>query len=158
MENLGDTTGITWVPIISMKERLINQLKENNKFISKENDDKLKELEVFSDKVIQFMKEFTKQQRMMDKAEEDMKRVVEETQKDINIMKTFIEFLTKISAQYNKETDILEKHIQEICEGIEKNNKINDINFHTAKLTATHAFSSSRNKNYPADWNHIATT
>ena len=37
-------------------------------------------------------------------------------------------------------------------------NKIYDINFHKAKLTATHAFRRSRNKNYPADWNHIATT
>jgi len=127
MENLGDTTGITWAPILYMKERLINHLKCNNQLISNETENKIKELDEFSDKIIQFIKEFTKQLIKMDKAEEDMKKMIEETQKDITIMKTFIEFLNKISSQYNKDTDILEKHIQDICKSIEINNKIDEI-------------------------------
>jgi len=123
MENMGTTRGHDWLPLLTMKEELINHMKEDITVSSSDN----ALLDDLSTNIIQFMKDFNKQKDRMDKAEEDMKRTIEETQKDIMIITTFIEFLSKISNQTDKDMEPIQVQINLICKDIQNTSKMNEM-------------------------------
>ena len=55
MENLGNTEGISWIQIISIKEKLINQLTENIKPKSSEITETTKKIDELSEYIIEFL-------------------------------------------------------------------------------------------------------
>ena len=126
MDPMGNIKGTTWLPIITMKEELINLMKDD---IS--NDIKLVEedeeyINHTSNHIINFMERFRKQQTIMDKAESDMKTVLKENQKDIEILSTFVNFLSVINNKCNKGTGDLQVEVLKISNEIKEGSKMKD--------------------------------
>lgn len=127
MENLGNTEGISWIQIISIKEKLINQLTENIKPKSSEITETTKKIDELSEYIIEFMKDFKNQQEKLEQAESNMKQMIEDTQNDIKLLNSFIAFLKGVSSKYGKKTGKIEKEILEICDDIDKQTKLEEI-------------------------------
>lgn len=109
--------------IIKMKESIIISMKDVSINNDDTNDD-IVELDELSDKLIIFMKKFTKQKQKMDDAEVQMNKCIQQTEKDIEIFTTFIHFLTKVNNNYDKDITSLEGPIQDMCKSIKDNNNI----------------------------------
>ena len=61
MENMGNVKGITWLPIITMKEDLINHMKDDFTNDIKLDEEEERYLDDTSNHIIQFMERFKKQ-------------------------------------------------------------------------------------------------
>jgi len=124
MDPMGNIKGTTWLPIITMKEELINLMKDD---IS--NDIKLVEedeeyINHTSNHIINFMERFRQQQNIMDNAEDDMKRIIKENQKDIEILSTFVTFLSRINEKCNQDTSDLQTNILKISNEMKEANQM----------------------------------
>lgn len=122
MDELGNVKGISWLPLISMKEELINHMKED----STADDVSFSKIDELSDLLIDFMKDFNEYKKSMDDAEKQMKLAIESNNKDIQIIDTFIEFLNKISGQTDKNIEPIQSQIKAVCEDIKKNSKMKE--------------------------------
>ena len=122
MDELGNVKGITWLPLIAMKEELINHMKED----SLAEDLSFSKIDELSDALIDFMKDFNQYKKSMDEAEKLMKLAIDSNQKDILIIDTFIEFLNKISNQTDKDIEPIQTQIKSVCEDIKNNSKIKE--------------------------------
>ena len=124
MDGLGNVKGITWLPVISMKEELINHMKED----SITDDISFSKVDELSDSLIEFMKDFNGYKNSMDEAEKKMKFAIDSNQKDIEVIQTFIEFLSKIDPQISKSnTSDLQTQITNICKDITNNSNIKEM-------------------------------
>ena len=120
MNELGNVKSISWLPLITMKEELINHMKED----SITDDISFSKIDELSDLLIDFMKDFNEYKNSMDYAEKQMKLAIDSNQKDIQIIDTFIEFLGKISSQTDKDIEPIQSQIKSVCEDIKQNSKI----------------------------------
>jgi lysyl-tRNA synthetase class I len=127
MENLGNIEGISWIQIISIKEKIINQLTENIKPQSTEITETTEKIDKLSEYIIEFMKDFKNQQEKMEQAESNMKQIIKDTQNDIKLLNSFIVFLKGVSSKYGNKTGKIEKDILEICDDIDKQTKLEEI-------------------------------
>jgi len=128
MENMVKTKDQEWLPLIEMKEELINHMKEDVIIPPSDGTSPVdRSLDDLSTRIIQFMKDFNEQRARMDKAEKKMKQVIEETQKDIQVITTFIEFLSKISNQTDKDMEPIQVQINLICKDIQNTSKMNEM-------------------------------
>jgi len=124
MDGLGNVKGITWLPVIAMKEELINHMKED----SITDDISFSKVDELSDSLIEFMKDFNGYKNSMDEAEKKMKFAIDSNQKDIEVIQTFIEFLSKIDPQISKSnTSDLQTQITNICKDITNNSNIKEM-------------------------------
>ena len=124
MDGLGNVKGITWLPVIAMKEELINHMKED----SIADDIPFSKIDELSDSLIEFMKDFNGYKNSMDEAEKKMKFAIDSNQKDIEVIQTFIEFLSKIDPQISKSnTSDLQTQITNICKDITNNSNIKEM-------------------------------
>jgi len=123
----GTIQNITWLPIITMKEELINHMKADFTSAIQLDEEVEKYLDGTSNLIIKFMERFKAQHHEMLEKERRMKQVIEENNKDIKVITTFIEFLIKIEKEYNKDTGDLEKDIQLICDDIKTNSRMKEV-------------------------------
>ena len=126
MQDLGNYTVKPWLPMITMKEELINHMKEEV-VTTKLDDEDENYLEGLSNRIITFIDILKTQQSKMDEAEEIMKQTILENQKDIQVFTTFIEFLSKISGQTDKDIAPIQTQINTVCEDIQKNSKMKEV-------------------------------
>ena len=125
MDELGNVKGITWLPLIAMKEELINHMKED----SIADDIPFSKIDELSDSLIEFMKDFNGYKNSMDEAERKMKFAIDSNQKDIEVIQTFIDFLSKIDPQISESnTSDLQTQITNICKDIINNGITSTIN------------------------------
>lgn len=122
MEQLGNIKDTMWLPLIDMKEELINHMKED----SLAEDLSFSKVDELSNLFIDFMKDFNNYKKSMDEAEKNMKLAIESNQKDIQIIDTFIDFLSKISNQTDKDVEPIQTQIKSVCEDIKKNSKMKE--------------------------------
>jgi hypothetical protein len=122
MDQMGNVVGETWMPLISMKEELINHMKDSTINM----DVSFPKLDELSTSIITFMKEFNTYKKSMDAAEEQMKQTIETNKKDIKIIETFIEFLNNISNQTNKDISSIQSQINNICDDIKNTSRIKE--------------------------------
>jgi len=127
MESMGNVNGITWIPIIAMKEELINHMKEDlsNDITLDEGGEQY--LDDTSKQFIQFMERFKQQQKLMDNAESDMERIIKENKKDIEILSTFVSFLSKINNKCNQDTGALQIDILKISNEMKDANQMKEV-------------------------------
>ena len=120
MSNIETLKEKEWLPIITMKEELINQLKDNSFIRNKdtEDSDDLDDLDEFSNSFIKFMKDFKQSQQLFKVAEDEMVKAIKENEKDIDTLTTFINFLDKLSHTTNKDTKELQNQIKTMCNEI----------------------------------------
>ena len=123
MDSIGNSNSISFTPLISMKEELINHMKED----SLADDLSFSKIDELSDSLIDFMKDFNEYKKSMDEAEKLMKLAIESNQKDIQIIETFIEFLSKISNQTDKNIEPIQTQIKSVCEDIKKTSKMKEV-------------------------------
>ena len=124
MDGLGNVKGITWLPVIAMKEELINHMKED----SITDDISFSKVDELSDSLIEFMKDFNGYKNSMDEAEKRMKFAIDSNQKDIEVIQTFIDFLSKIDPEISKSnTSDLQTQITNICKDITNNSNIKEM-------------------------------
>ena len=124
MDELGNVKGITWLPLIAMKEELINHMKED----SIADDIPFSKIDELSDSLIEFMKDFNGYKNSMDEAERKMKFAIDSNQKDIEVIQTFIDFLSKIDPQITESnTSDLQTQITNICNDIINNSNIKEM-------------------------------
>ena len=124
MDGLGNVKGITWLPLIAMKEELINHIKED----SIADDIPFSKIDELSDSLIEFMKDFNGYKNSMDEAERKMKFAIDSNQKDIEVIQTFIDFLSKIDPQISESnTSDLQTQITNICKDIINNSNIKEM-------------------------------
>ena len=124
MDELGNVKGITWLPLIAMKEELINHMKED----SIADDIPFSKIDELSDSLIEFMKDFNGYKNSMDEAERKMKFAIDSNQKDIEVIQTFIDFLSKIDPQITESnTSDLQTQITNICKDIINNSNIKEM-------------------------------
>ena len=111
-------------PLLSIKEDLINHMKDD--FINDSQLDEEEEtyLEGTSNLITQFIERFKKQQQTMQDAEIKMKKVIETNNKDIDILITFIEFLTTINNKCSQDTETLQTDIHKVSEDIRKDSQM----------------------------------
>ena len=111
-------------PLLSIKEDLINHMKDD--FINDSQLDEEEEtyLEGTSNIITQFIERFKKQQQTMQDAEIKMKKVIETNKKDIDILITFIEFLTTINNKCSQDTETLQTDIHKVSEDIRKDSQM----------------------------------
>ena len=114
MEDMGNVKGTTWLPIITMKENLINHMKDDFNNDIKLDEEEEKYLDGTSNLIIQFMERFKKQQTKMDESEVRMNKVIQENQKDIEILTTFIDFLSKINEKCDQDISPIQSDILKI--------------------------------------------
>lgn len=126
MENMGNVKGITWLPIITMREELINHMKDDFQNDITLDEEEEKYLEGTSNLIIKFIDRFKSQLEKMNKAEEVMKKAIIENNKDIDVLSTFITFLEKVNKKCSQDTSQIEKDIKDICDDIQKNNNIKE--------------------------------
>ena len=124
MDSMGNTKEIKWLPIITMKEELVNHMKEDISNDSKLEDEDETYLDDTSNQFIQFMERFREQQKLMDNAECDMKRIIKENQKDIEILSTFVTFLSRINEKCNQDTSDLQTNILKISNEMKEANQM----------------------------------
>jgi len=126
MDNMGNVEGVTWLPIITMKEELINHMKEDiSNDINLEAEDETY-LNDTSNNIIDFMERFKEQQKSMDNAEDAMKRLLMENKKDIEILSTFVSFLSKINDKCNKDTSNLQAELLKISSEMKEASKMKE--------------------------------
>ena len=127
IQDLGNSTTVkSWLPMITMKEELINHMKDDVVTI-KLDDEEENYLEGLSNRIITFIDALKTQQSTMDEAEKIMKQTILENQKDIQVFTTFIEFLSKISRQTNKDIEPIQTQINKVCEDIQTNSKMKEV-------------------------------
>ena len=126
MDNMGNVEGVTWLPIITMKEELINHMKEDiSNDINLEAEDETY-LNDTSNNIIDFMERFKEQQKSMDNAEDAMKRLLMENKKDMEILSTFVSFLSKINDKCNKDTSNLQAELLKISSEMKEASKMKE--------------------------------
>lgn len=123
MDKIGTIIVKPWQTLITMKEDLINYMKDDY-IIDQE---PTKELDELSNTFIQFMKEFKEQKKTLDEVETLMKLTIESNQKDIQVLRTFIDFLSKISDQTDKEIEPIQMQIMAVCNDIKKTSTIQEV-------------------------------
>jgi len=124
MASMCNVTPGSWVPIITMKEELINHMKEDLTTDDLIDTEEESYLEGTSYLIIKFMQRFNSQLNTMNEAEVTMKNTLIENQKDIDTLTTFVEFLGKVNHKCSQNTDKLEKDIIKISNEIKKNNNM----------------------------------
>ena len=126
MESMGNVQGVTWLPIITMKEELINHMKDDISNDIKLDEEEETYLDGTSNLIIKFMERFREQHKLMNNAEGDMKRIIRENQKDIEILSTFVNFLSKINEKCNQDTSELQKDILKISNEMKSSNEMKE--------------------------------
>ena len=122
MESMGNVKVESWLPIITMKEELINHMKEDVTSDIQLDKDEETHLDGTSNLIIKFMEQFKNQLNKMNEAEVRMQKALIENQKDIDILTTFVEFLNKINHKCSQNTDKLETDIIKISNEMKDNN------------------------------------
>jgi hypothetical protein len=123
--NIGNTNVVPWLPMITMKEELINHMKDDVVTTLDEEEDNY--FEDLSNRIITIIDKIKIQQTKMNEIEETMKQAIQENQKDIHVFTTFIEFLSKISNQTDKDMEPIQTQINSICEDIKYTSKMKEI-------------------------------
>lgn len=128
MESMEPMKEVEWQPIITIKENLINQLKNPiNCDIDEKDIPEFTKLDLLADNLIDFMKQFKKVQEDFREAESFMKESILENQKHIDVLSTFIEFLNKISSQVTINTQDIQNQIKLVSEQIKDTNDLKQI-------------------------------
>ena len=122
MDSIAHVPHKPWESLITMKEELINHMKDEN--IS--HDVPFSKIDELSNSLIDFMKDFNEYKKSMDEAEKLMKVAIESNQKDIQVIETFIQFLSKISNQTDKDIEPIQSQIKAVCEDIKQNNTMKE--------------------------------
>ena len=130
MESIGNVQGVTWLPIITMKEELINHMKDDISNDIKLDEEEETYLDGTSNLIIKFMERFREQHKLMNNAEGDMKRIIRENQKDIEILSTFVNFLSKINEKCNQDTSEIQTNILKISNELKDANQMKEARDH----------------------------
>jgi hypothetical protein len=130
IESMGNVQGVTWLPIITMKEELINHMKDDISNDIKLDEEEETYLDGTSDLIIKFMERFREQHKLMNNAEGDMKRIIRENQKDIEILSTFVNFLSKINEKCNQDTSEIQTNILKISNEMKEANQMKEARDH----------------------------
>lgn len=120
---------VSWLPLITMKEELINHIKDTST-----NDIQLDEteqsfLDNVSNTMIEFMKKFKTQLERMNQAEKKMKDAMNKNNKNIDKLSTFIQFLETLHS-YDKcsdHTDTIEKELLALSSTIKNDDQFKEI-------------------------------
>ncbi len=124
-----DIQAVSWLPLITMKEELINHIKDTST-----NDIQLDEteqsfLDNVSNTMIEFMKKFKTQLTRMNDAEQKMKEAMNTNNKNIDKLSTFIQFLETLHSydkcSENKET--IEKELLAMSTSIKNDDQLKQI-------------------------------
>lgn len=126
MNNLGNIKCVSWLPIITMKEELIDHMKDDFNNDINLNEEEESYLERTSNEMIKFIEKFKNQLNKMNEAEEEMKHAIQENKKDIDVLSTFISFLDNVNKKCSQDTKPIEKNIRNICDDIKDNNLIKE--------------------------------
>ena len=127
LDNMVPFENVKWSPIVSIKEELVNHMKENITNDIQLEDEEEKYLEGTSNLLIKFMERFQQQQKRMNMAEIKMKRALEENKKDIDVLTTFVSFLQTVDNKCSQNTGKITTDIKEIAEDIQKNSQIKEV-------------------------------
>ena len=120
---------VSWLPIITMKEELINHMKDTqtDHIILDESEETY--LDNVSNTLIEFMKKFRSQLLTMNEAEKKMKECMNKTNKDMDQLSSFIRFMETMN-RYEKcsdHTEVIEKELLTMSNEIKQDNTLKQV-------------------------------
>ena len=117
---------VSWLPIITMKEELINHMKDTQTDHITLDESEETYLDNVSNTLIEFMKKFRSQLLAMNEAEKKMKDCMNKTNKDMDQLSSFIRFMETMN-RYEKcsdHTEVIEKELLTMSNKIKQDNTL----------------------------------
>lgn len=124
--NESNMKAVSWLPMITMKEELINHMKDTQTDHITLDKSEETYLDNVSNTLIEFMKKFRTQLLAMNEAEKKMKDCMNKTNKDMDKLSSFIRFMETMN-RYEKcsdHTEVIEKELLTMSSKIKQDNTL----------------------------------